>query len=162
MRHWTGILADETIVTQTILVDGQVAGNLVSWEHSGEQEVGYWLGQEYWGQGVATQALAALDKIYEHAGMYPELAEILRRRVEITMDSEGLTQLHFRLARVYTDALATPDHALTASALLLDADPPNHVALHLITPATVIETDVSELNQLVSQLSIPAIAPPRP
>ncbi|HMA34507.1 MAG TPA: GNAT family N-acetyltransferase [Chloroflexia bacterium] len=59
MAHWTRILADPTIVKQTILVDGQVAGHLVSWDQAGAREVGYWLGRAYWGQGVATQALAA-------------------------------------------------------------------------------------------------------
>ena len=59
MTHWHRILSDATIVTQTILVGGEVAGNLVCFEQSGQREVGYWLGQRYWGQGVATRALAA-------------------------------------------------------------------------------------------------------
>jgi RimJ/RimL family protein N-acetyltransferase len=59
MAHWAKITADTSIVKQTILVDGQVAGNIVSFEQSGEREVGYWIGRGYWGQGVATRALAA-------------------------------------------------------------------------------------------------------
>ena len=59
MAHWAKILADETIIKKTILVDGQVAGNIVSWEQLGEREVGYWIGKHYWGKGVATKALAA-------------------------------------------------------------------------------------------------------
>jgi RimJ/RimL family protein N-acetyltransferase len=59
MAHWAKILADPTVITQTILFDGQVAGNVVSWQQSGERLVGYWLGREFWGKGVATQALAA-------------------------------------------------------------------------------------------------------
>jgi RimJ/RimL family protein N-acetyltransferase len=59
MAHWTKILADESNILKTILYDDQVAGNIVSWEQSGEQEVGYWLGREYWGKGIATRALAA-------------------------------------------------------------------------------------------------------
>src|ERR1051325_8663729 len=54
MLHWAKILADETVTTKTILVDGQVAGNLVSWEQSGDRDVGYWVGKEYWGRGIAT------------------------------------------------------------------------------------------------------------
>jgi RimJ/RimL family protein N-acetyltransferase len=57
IAHWTKILADETNVLRTILYDKQAAGNIVSWEHSGEREVGYWLGREYWGKGIATRAL---------------------------------------------------------------------------------------------------------
>jgi RimJ/RimL family protein N-acetyltransferase len=59
MAHWAKILADPTGGKQTILVDERVAGNIVSFEQSGEREVGYWLGRDYWGRGVATQALAA-------------------------------------------------------------------------------------------------------
>ena len=64
MAHWTRILADETVITKTVLFDGQVAGNVVTFVHSGEREVGYWIGKEYWGKGVATQALSMfLDQI---------------------------------------------------------------------------------------------------
>ena len=59
MAHWTKILADESNILKTILYDAQVAGNIVSWEQSGAREVGYWLGREYWGKGIATRALAA-------------------------------------------------------------------------------------------------------
>lgn len=57
MAHWAKIMADKSNILKTILFDGQVAGNIVSWEGSGEQEVGYWIGKEYWGRGIATQAL---------------------------------------------------------------------------------------------------------
>jgi hypothetical protein len=30
----------------------------VSWNNTDGREVGYWLGREFWGQGIATQALA--------------------------------------------------------------------------------------------------------
>jgi RimJ/RimL family protein N-acetyltransferase len=59
VAHWAKIRADPTVLLQTIVWDGQVAGNLVSWEQKGAREVGYWLGREYWGRGIATQALAA-------------------------------------------------------------------------------------------------------
>lgn len=62
MDHWRKILTEPTTVTQTILFDGQVAGNVMSWEQSGQRKVGYWLGRDYWGLGVATRALAAFLK----------------------------------------------------------------------------------------------------
>ena len=55
--HWTKILGDETITKKTVLFGGLVAGNIVSFERSGVREVGYWLGREYWGKGIATKAL---------------------------------------------------------------------------------------------------------
>ena len=51
MAHWAKILADDGNILKTILYDDQVAGNIVSWTHSGERaserEVGYWLGREF-------------------------------------------------------------------------------------------------------------------
>lgn len=74
MAHWTRILADETVFTRTILFDGHVAGNIVSFVHSGEREVGYWVGKEFWGKGIATQALSEfLDQI-ETRPLYAHVA----------------------------------------------------------------------------------------
>ncbi len=55
--HWARILADEGIITRTVLVDGAVAGHVVSFERFGQPEVSYWIGRGYWGRGVATAAL---------------------------------------------------------------------------------------------------------
>ncbi len=59
MEHWARILGDETITKRTIVVDGQVAGNVASFDQFGEREVGYWIGKDFWGKGVATRALSA-------------------------------------------------------------------------------------------------------
>jgi RimJ/RimL family protein N-acetyltransferase len=58
--HWRKILADERNVVRVIEVDGEVAGNIGSWEQDGRQLVGYWLGRDFWGRGLATAALAEL------------------------------------------------------------------------------------------------------
>jgi RimJ/RimL family protein N-acetyltransferase len=58
MAHWAKVMADDNNILQTILYGDQVAGNIVSWEHDGEREVGYWLGREFWGKGIATRALS--------------------------------------------------------------------------------------------------------
>jgi RimJ/RimL family protein N-acetyltransferase len=58
MAHWAKIMADPTNILKAILFRGEVAGSIVSWEQEGLRKVGYWLGKEYWGQGIATAALA--------------------------------------------------------------------------------------------------------
>ena len=59
MAHWNNkVMVNPDGIVKTILFDGQVAGNIVSWDQSGEREVGYWIGKEYWGKGIATKALA--------------------------------------------------------------------------------------------------------
>ena len=56
--HWYKILANDSVTKRTVLVDGRVAGNVVRFEQDGEREVGYWIGEEYWGKGVVTEALS--------------------------------------------------------------------------------------------------------
>lgn len=57
MTHSAKIMGAESVVYHVILADGQLAGSLVSWEMDGNREVGYWLGREFWGMGIATEAL---------------------------------------------------------------------------------------------------------
>ena len=57
MAHWHKILANKTNIIQTILFNRHVAGSVSSYEEEGKPEVTYWLGKEYWGQGIATWAL---------------------------------------------------------------------------------------------------------
>lgn len=58
IAHWTKILADPNVVARTIVADDNIAGNIVCWVTSGKRLVGYWLGRNFWGRGVATRALA--------------------------------------------------------------------------------------------------------
>ena len=58
MAHWAKILVDETAVAMAVVVDGRVAGNVGCWTQDGQRLVGYWIGKEFWGQGVATQMLS--------------------------------------------------------------------------------------------------------
>lgn len=75
MADWTRILVDESNILKTILFNGQVAGNLVSWEESGERGVGYWLGKEYWGKGIATRALTAFLGQVKARPLYAHIAK---------------------------------------------------------------------------------------
>ena len=74
--HWAKLRRDDTLVVHTIVADGQVAGNIGSWQQNGQQLLGYWVGREFWGRGVATQALALLaDEVsirplYAHVVMH--------------------------------------------------------------------------------------------
>ncbi len=58
MAHWARILRDPSLIAKAILFEGRVAGNIGSFERSGERLVGYWIGREYWGRGIATRALS--------------------------------------------------------------------------------------------------------
>jgi RimJ/RimL family protein N-acetyltransferase len=57
LEKWRGIIANREGLARTVLLDGLVAGNIVSWRSEGRRLVGYWIGREFWGRGVATEAL---------------------------------------------------------------------------------------------------------
>ena len=59
MVHWKKILDDNANAIRTVTFDGHVAGYISSFERSGQRQVGYWIGKQYWGKGVATRALEA-------------------------------------------------------------------------------------------------------
>ncbi|MDQ4044963.1 MAG: GNAT family N-acetyltransferase [Chloroflexota bacterium] len=59
MDRWTRIMNDNTVRVNTILAGDAVAGHVLSFEREGEWEVSYWIGKSFWGQGIATKALAA-------------------------------------------------------------------------------------------------------
>lgn len=57
-KHWDDkIFAVPQNHAWTVLVDGRIAGNVVSWPQDGERMVGYWLGEEFWGRGIGTAAV---------------------------------------------------------------------------------------------------------
>ena len=60
-EHWeTRVLANDAAIKKTILSDGEVAGNMLAFERDGKVLVGYWLGREFWGRGVASEAVTHL------------------------------------------------------------------------------------------------------
>jgi RimJ/RimL family protein N-acetyltransferase len=73
--HWKkNILGNAAAVTQTILVEGQVAGYIGSWLQDGVRLVGYWIGKEYWGKGSATRALAAFLEVVTERPLHARVA----------------------------------------------------------------------------------------
>lgn len=75
MAYSAKIMADESVTFKAIVFDGQVAGSIVSWEMAGEREVGYWLGREFWGKGIATQALTEYVSIVKTRPLYAHVAK---------------------------------------------------------------------------------------
>lgn len=111
MEHWTTrILRDETGVAKTVLVEGRVAGNVLGFEHDGRREVGYWIGREFWGRGVATRALAVFLAEVTERPLYAGVAKhnvasvrVLEKNGFVVVDEpvepgvDGIEELLFRL-----------------------------------------------------------------
>ena len=86
MEHWTKkILDNAPVVTRTILVDDQVAGYVVTFQRSEreQREVGYWIGKQFWGRGVATRALAAFLECDPARPLYAHVAKHNRGSVRV-------------------------------------------------------------------------------
>ena len=58
MTHWAKLRREPSNIIRTIVCDGQVAGNVGGWIAEDRRLIGYWIGRQFWGQGVATAALA--------------------------------------------------------------------------------------------------------
>lgn len=67
LSHWRDkVLGDPANEVRTILVDDRAAGYVASWEQDGRRLVGYWVGREHWGRGVARSALDEFLSAHEH------------------------------------------------------------------------------------------------
>ena len=67
--HWKAkILGDQTVVKKTILF---------------EREIGYRIGREYWGRGVATAALARFLRLVSERPLYAVVAKHNRASIRV-------------------------------------------------------------------------------
>jgi RimJ/RimL family protein N-acetyltransferase len=55
--HRERVEANPENETRAIIVDGELAGDVVSWADEGGRHVGYRIAQRFWGRGIATAAL---------------------------------------------------------------------------------------------------------
>jgi RimJ/RimL family protein N-acetyltransferase len=72
--RWARILADDDVVTKTIVFDGRVVGHIGRSAQFGEPEVTYWIDREYWGMGLATAALAEFLRLDPTRPLYARAA----------------------------------------------------------------------------------------
>jgi RimJ/RimL family protein N-acetyltransferase len=72
--HWAKVLADPGITIRTIVVDGQITGSVLCHGWGGEPELSYWLGREFWGRGIATQALRCFLDVVSMRPLFARVA----------------------------------------------------------------------------------------
>ena len=75
MEHWAKILKDSAVDRKTILLGDRIAGYVVCFERGGKVQVGYWIGKEFWGQGVATRGLDAFLGCVQERPLYAFVAK---------------------------------------------------------------------------------------
>jgi len=62
IRKWSRILAADGTAKKVIVVEDEVIGSISSFELDGETDVTYWIRHDFWGRGIATEALSELLK----------------------------------------------------------------------------------------------------
>ena len=97
-------------------------------------------------------ALAALDRLYESAGMYDELVEILRRRIEITLDGDEIVTMQLRRGQIYAEALGDLDAALACYEQILEQDTRNRAALEAEEAIFFRREDWKRLHEVYEKL----------
>jgi RimJ/RimL family protein N-acetyltransferase len=106
--HWAKLRADPQVLLRTIVTDdGRVAGQLLSFPRDGVREIGYWLGREFWGRGLATASLGEFLRLVEERPVHGVVTEanvasrrVLERNGFVLVErreSEGGTALVLRL-----------------------------------------------------------------
>jgi RimJ/RimL family protein N-acetyltransferase len=71
MEHWRlNVLGDPAVIKKTAVCDGGVAGFFLSFEREGIREVGYWLGREHWGRGIASKLLRRFLPLDPHRPLH--------------------------------------------------------------------------------------------
>jgi RimJ/RimL family protein N-acetyltransferase len=75
VEHWSKILVDDSLTHFAILFAGEVVGNIVSFERGGVREVGYWIGRQHWGKGIATAALKRFLALSSERPLYAHVAK---------------------------------------------------------------------------------------
>ena len=113
--HWARIRADNTAVQRTIVADGTVAGNIGSWEQDGQRLLGYWVGREHWGRGVATEALAQFVRQVTARPLYAHVA------VHNVGSIRVLEKCGFRRDHVQEATAPVPDDGIEELIFVLDA-----------------------------------------
>lgn len=96
MRHWEGILKNKAAIARAIVYKGRLAGHILCWKEKYEQRVGYWLGREFWGRGIASAALAEFLKevkirpLYAHAAHHNLASKRVLEKCGFTLLDQGV------------------------------------------------------------------------
>ncbi len=114
--HWARLRGDPTLVVRTVVADGVVAGNIGSWPQDGQQLLGYWVGREWWGRGVATQALSLLVDEVTIRPLYAHVVEHNVGSVRV-LEKCGFRRDHGEEAKMP----AAPDDGITELIFVLNA-----------------------------------------
>lgn len=116
--HWAKLRADDSLVVRTIVADGVVAGNIGCWPQDGQRLLGYWVGRDFWGRGVATKAVALLVDEVPIRPLYAHVA------VHNVGSIRVLEKCGFRRDRMQEAQEPAPEDGIKEFIFVLDASQP--------------------------------------
>ncbi len=93
-------------------------------------------------------AILALDRLYQHAEKWPELADVLRREIRLARGDQEIVALQFRLGQLYEQSLRDIDNAIEVYREILAADPahgPTLAALELLFAEGVKQIEIATI-----------------
>jgi RimJ/RimL family protein N-acetyltransferase len=73
MAHWKKILGDPSLTAKAIVFGDTVVGNIGVFGQP--REVGYWIGREHWGRGLATAALKEILSLCAERPLHAHVAK---------------------------------------------------------------------------------------
>ena len=74
ITKYTKLLSDPTVNNQTIILDNTIVGSIAKFVMHGDTEITYWIDKQFWGQGIATQALTLLLAIEKNRPIFGRVA----------------------------------------------------------------------------------------
>lgn len=115
-RDWIGRNLGENATNFAIEVEGEVAGGtgyeLGLYERSHSAEIGYWLGEAYWGRGIASAVVSRLTEyVFERHGLRRIFATIYAPNAASVRVAEKCGYLREAVMR---GAIAKDGHMLDA------------------------------------------------
>jgi homocysteine S-methyltransferase len=81
--HWARIMDDPTVILRTIVADGMLAGAVSSFPDDRDRMVGYWLGREFWGRGIATAAVSQFLEVVTERPLHALVATTNRASLRV-------------------------------------------------------------------------------
>ncbi len=97
-------MKNTAVILRAIVFKDKVAGHVLSWKEKYDQKVGYWLGREYWGRGIASSALGEFLKevkirpLYSHVANHNVASKRVLEKSGFVILDEGKEESIFRLS----------------------------------------------------------------
>ena len=72
--HMAKVRASPEVISRAITAGGRLAGSIASFVIEGDTEVTYWIDRSFWGQGIASRALALLLELVPVRPLFARVA----------------------------------------------------------------------------------------